>query len=117
LRFYSDVSATVLIGTEANLTVNRNLPATGTGSGPQVAQQVFFSGGANYDNVQAITMELTGNYFGASGGLGGDRVGLSEVRFSQVPEPNSACVAASVLAAGVVLLRCRRRGRGFEGNV
>ena len=112
LRFYGDASATSLIGTEANLTVDRNRPATGTGSGPQVAQQVFFSGGINYDNVQSITLELTDNYFGTSGGLGGDRVGLSEVRLSQIPEPNSALFVASLLAGGVVLLRCRRLRRG-----
>lgn len=48
-------------------------------------------------------MTMTDNYFGESGGAGGERVGLSEVRFSQVPEPTAA------LLGGIGLLALLRR--------
>lgn len=105
LNFYSDTSATNLIGTQTGLSVARALPVTGAGSGPQVAQQVFFAGGVNYDGVQAITMTLTDNYAGQAGGQGGDRVGLSEVRFSQIPETSVSLLTVCGLLG---LLRRRR---------
>lgn len=101
LEFFSDAAATVSLGSETGLTVLRSLGGSTTVD--QVAQQIFF--GSQYDGVQAIKMTLTDNYQGAAGGGGGDRVGLGEVRFSQVPEPSVAVLG------GVGLLSLWRRRR------
>lgn len=100
LEFFSDAAATVSLGTATGLTLSQSV-----GGAPQVAQQVFFAGGADFDGVQAIKMTLTDNYFGTGAGAGGDRVGLAEVRFSQVPEPSIA------LLGGLGLLGLLRRRR------
>ncbi|MES2996082.1 MAG: PEP-CTERM sorting domain-containing protein [Verrucomicrobiota bacterium] len=100
LQFFSDAGATTQIGgTLTGLTITRSLIT------PQTAQQVFFGAGVDFDGVQSVKMTLTDNYFGAGGGGGGDRVGFSEVRFSQVPEPSAALLGS---LGALALLRRRR---------
>ncbi|BDS08776.1 hypothetical protein NT6N_38160 [Oceaniferula spumae] len=57
--------------------------------------------------AQYVEMTITDNWRGFQGGTpGGDRVGLGEVAFAQVPEPSSALLAFS--AASLMLLRRKR---------
>lgn len=101
LAFY-DATNTIQIGsTLTGLSITRT--ASGSAS---TAQQIFFGSGVNFDGVGVVRMTVTDNYFGASGGTGGDRVGLAEVRFTQVPEPSAA------LLGGLGILGLLRRRRG-----
>jgi hypothetical protein len=113
LQFYSDTGATTQVGsTLTGLTIARSLPTSGTGSGPQIAQQVFFPGGIDFDGIAAVRMTLTDNYAGAAGGIGGDRVGFSEVRFTQVqaiPEPATLSGMLLLMGAGFTAQRMRKR--------
>jgi len=102
LEFFSDVGATISLGTINGLSLNQS---NGITNGQQPQQQVFFTGGSNFDGVQTIRMTLTDNFFGTGSGSGGDRVGLAEVRFTQVPEP------ATALLGGLGLLAMLRRRR------
>lgn len=98
LAFYSDAAATTQIGsTISGLTLT-------AGGSPTSAQQVFFGGGGTlqFDGVQAIVMTLTDNAQVA----GSNRVGLGEVRFSQVPEPSQIAMLAVGLC-GVLFFRRR----------
>ncbi|MES2996084.1 MAG: PEP-CTERM sorting domain-containing protein [Verrucomicrobiota bacterium] len=100
LQFFSDAAATTQVGaTISGLTLAQSLTT------PQIAQQVFFGAGVNFDGVQSARMTVTDNYFGMGGGAGGDRVGLAEVRFSQVPEPSAALLGG---LGALALLRRRR---------
>jgi len=74
LSFYSDAAATAQIGSALN---GLTLAVDSTN-----AQQVVFAGGVDFDGVQSARLTLTDNN-------GGNRVGLGEVRFSQVPEPST----------------------------
>lgn len=57
--------------------------------------------------AQYVEMTITDNWGGFQGALaGGDRVGLGEVAFEQVPEPSSALLAFS--AGSLMLLRRKR---------
>ena len=89
------------------------------GFGATIADQTGFVAGFAYGlrdsnplttNVTAryVEMTITDNYFGSAPGgqPGGDRVGLGEVAFAQIPEPSSL---ALVGLAGLGLLRRRRR--------
>ena len=51
-------------------------------------------------SANAARLTITGNYDGDSGS-GGDRVGLSEIKFSSVPEPTSLVMFALASLAGV----------------
>lgn len=102
LEFFSDAAATASLGIVTGLTLNQS---NGISNGQEPVQQVFFTGGSTFDGVQSIRMTLTDNFFGLGGGAGGDRVGLAEVRFTQVPEPAVACLSGLGLLG---LLRRRR---------
>ena len=63
------------------------------------AEQFIFS--SSYDGVSYFTLELTSNW-------SGNRVGLGEVRLTQIPEPSQAALLAGMLVCGMALVR--RRG-------
>lgn len=110
LQFFSDAAATVSLGSVTGLSLARSLPTTGSGSGPQVAQHILFTGGVDFDGVRAIRMTLTDNYAGFANGGGGDRVGLGEVRFAAIPEPSTYGLLGAASVALVSCVRRRRRG-------
>jgi hypothetical protein len=102
LEFFSDAGATISLGSITGLTLNQS---NGVTNGQEPQQQLTFTGGSTFDGVQAIRMTLTDNFFGLGSGAGGDRVGLAEVRFTQVPEPTAT------LLGGLGLLAFLRRRR------
>lgn len=63
----------------------------------------------NFSSVTAryVRVEATSTYFGQPGaGAGGDRLGIGEIAFEQIPEPSAAMLS---LLAGTLLFRRRRR--------
>jgi len=68
------------------------------------AVQNFSLGGVS---ANAMQLTLTDNFFGQGTGIGGDRVGLSEVKLSTVPEPASLALVG-VAVFGISLARRAR---------
>lgn len=83
-------------GTNFGSATNVTFSASG---GPQTADFSTFTGATQ------VRVEFTDNGFDGVG-LGGDRVGLGEVRFSTVPEPSSMALLG---LGGIALLRRRRK--------
>jgi len=100
LRFSSDALGTAFTGTSA---------FTGTLAADTDVAQLFSLGDGPM--ARYVEMTLGSNYFGQSGMVGGDRVGLGKVRFASaaVPEPGSICLSVVGLVAGAGALRRRRR--------
>ena len=108
LRFATNAEGTGGFGTSITLNpvinVANSEPNVG---GAGVDQPVQSFGFGQVVNARYVELTLTDNYFGAAGGLGGDRVGFNEIAFDtvSVPEPS----ATALLGLGGLALIMRRR--------
>ncbi|WPJ95385.1 PEP-CTERM sorting domain-containing protein [Coraliomargarita algicola] len=98
VSFYSDTDASIQVGDTYSATM---LERPGAASSV-AAEQFIFGEGIVYSGIQSFTVTLSSNH-------SGNRVGLSEVRLTQVPEPETFALLGGMCALGFVMLRRRAK--------
>ncbi|WPJ95534.1 hypothetical protein SH580_19130 [Coraliomargarita algicola] len=94
ITFFSDTGASNQVGiVESGQMALRDGAATSV-----AAEQFTFD--ATYSGIQSFTITLASNW-------NGNRVGLSEVRLTQIPEPQTFALLAGFCALGLAMLRRR----------
>ncbi|MDQ8206386.1 hypothetical protein QEH52_02620 [Coraliomargarita sp. SDUM461003] len=98
VTFYSDTAASIQVG---DTYLGTMLERPGSASSV-AAEQFIFGEGIVYSGIQSFTITLSSNY-------SGNRVGLSEVRLTQVPEPEAFALLGGMCGLSLVMLSRRAK--------